>query len=64
MLAPLDDPKVGAAGCVLPCEFNRVAACPADIIEPQIHVQSSRVGSCRPSRSESEDSEHSTDKSI
>jgi GT2 family glycosyltransferase len=23
----------------LPCEFNRVAACPADIIEPQVHVQ-------------------------
>jgi GT2 family glycosyltransferase len=39
MLAPLDDPKTGAAGCVLPCEFNRVAACPADIIEPQVHVQ-------------------------
>lgn len=39
MLAPLDDPDVGAAGCVLPCEFNRVAACPADIIDPQIHVQ-------------------------
>jgi GT2 family glycosyltransferase len=39
MLAPLDDPKVGAAGCVLPCEFNRVAAGPADLIEPQIHVQ-------------------------
>jgi len=39
MLAPLDEPGVGVAGCVLPCEFNRVAACPADIIEPQIHVQ-------------------------
>lgn len=39
MLAPLDDPEVGAAGCVLPCEFNRVAACPADIIDPQLHIQ-------------------------
>lgn len=39
MLAPLDDAEVGAAGYVLPCEFNRVAACPADIIEPQLHVQ-------------------------
>lgn len=39
MLTPLDEPDVGAAGCVLPCEFNRVAACPADIIEPQIHIQ-------------------------
>lgn len=39
MLVPLDEPNVGAAGCVRPCEFNRVAACPADIIEPQIHVQ-------------------------
>lgn len=39
MLAPLNNPEVGAAGCVLPCEFNRVAACPADIIEPQQHVQ-------------------------
>jgi hypothetical protein len=39
MLAPLEDPKIGAAGCVLPCELNRVAETPADIIEPQIHVQ-------------------------
>jgi GT2 family glycosyltransferase len=39
MLAPLEDAEVGATGCVLPCEFNRVAACPADIIEPQLHVQ-------------------------
>jgi hypothetical protein len=39
MLAPLEEPDVGAAGHVLPCEFNRVAACPADITEPQIHVQ-------------------------
>jgi GT2 family glycosyltransferase len=39
LLAPLEDPQVGAAGCVLPCEFNRVAACPADLIEPQLHVQ-------------------------
>lgn len=39
MLAPLDDPEVGASGCVLPCEFNCVATCPADILEPQQHVQ-------------------------
>jgi hypothetical protein len=39
LLAPLENPQVGAAGCVLPCEFNRVAACPADLIEPQLHVQ-------------------------
>lgn len=39
LVAPLADPKVGLAGHVQPCEFNRVAAVPEDIIEPQIHVQ-------------------------
>jgi len=39
IIAPLADPQVALAGHVLPCEFNRVAAVPEDIIEPQIHVQ-------------------------
>ena len=39
LIAPLADEAVALAGHVQPCEFNRVAACPADIIEPQIHVQ-------------------------
>jgi hypothetical protein len=39
LIAPLADDSVALAGHVQPCEFNRVAACPADIIEPQIHVQ-------------------------
>ncbi len=39
LIAPLADESVALAGHVQPCEFNRVAACPADIIEPQIHVQ-------------------------
>lgn len=39
IIAPLTDEAVALAGHVQPCEFNRVAACPADIIEPQIHVQ-------------------------
>ena len=39
MIAPLVDPQVGLAGHVHPCEFNRVAAVPEDICEPQIHVQ-------------------------
>ncbi|MGH9173339.1 MAG: hypothetical protein ACRD1H_03220, partial [Vicinamibacterales bacterium] len=39
LVAPLADPKVGLAGHVQPCEFNRVTAVPDDIIEPQIHVQ-------------------------
>ena len=33
------DPAVGLAGHVQPCEFNRVAAVPEDIIEPQVHIQ-------------------------
>jgi GT2 family glycosyltransferase len=39
LVAPLADPRVGLAGHVQPCEFNRVAAVPEDIVEPQIHVQ-------------------------
>lgn len=39
LVAPLTDEKVALAGHVHPCEFNRVAAVPEDIIEPQIHVQ-------------------------
>ncbi|MGE4001452.1 MAG: glycosyltransferase family 2 protein [Planctomycetaceae bacterium] len=39
LIEPLVDQKVGLAGHVQPCEFNRVAAVPEDIIEPQIHVQ-------------------------
>lgn len=39
LIAPLVDPQVGLAGHVHPCEFNRVAAVPEDITEPQIHVQ-------------------------
>jgi hypothetical protein len=39
LIAPLADESFALAGHVQPCEFNRVAACPADIIDPQIHVQ-------------------------
>lgn len=39
IIAPLADESVALAGHVQPCEFNRVAAVPEDIIEPQIHVQ-------------------------
>lgn len=39
LISPLTDPQVGLAGHVQPCEFNRVAAVPEDITEPQIHVQ-------------------------
>jgi len=39
LIAPLVEPQVGLAGHVHPCEFNRVAAVPEDITEPQIHVQ-------------------------
>lgn len=39
LIAPLVDPQVGLAGHIHPCEFNRVAAVPEDICEPQIHVQ-------------------------
>lgn len=39
LIESLTDPGVGLAGHVQPCEFNRVAAVPEDIIEPQIHVQ-------------------------
>lgn len=39
LIAPLVDPQVGLAGHVHPCEFNRVAAVPEDITDPQIHVQ-------------------------
>ena len=39
IVAPLADEQVALAGHVLPCEFNRVARMPDDIIEPQIHVQ-------------------------
>ena len=39
ILMPLDDPAVGAAGCVLPCQFSAVAAVPEDIVDPQHHVQ-------------------------
>lgn len=39
LIAPLVDPQVGLAGHIHPCEFNRVAAVPEDITEPQIHVQ-------------------------
>jgi len=39
LIAPLADKSVALSGYVQPCEFNRVASVPADIIEPQIHVQ-------------------------
>lgn len=39
LIAPLADESIALAGHVQPCEFNRVASVPADIIEPQIHVQ-------------------------
>lgn len=39
LIEPLADPAVGLAGHVHPCEFNRVAAVPEEMIEPQIHVQ-------------------------
>lgn len=39
LIEPLDNPSVGAAGSVLPCQFDRVAAVPEDIIDPQHHVQ-------------------------
>jgi DNA-binding transcriptional LysR family regulator len=39
LIEPLSDPQVGLAGHVQPCQYNRVAAVPEDIIEPQIHVQ-------------------------
>lgn len=39
IIEPLQDERVALAGCVMPCEFNRVAECQADIINPQIHVQ-------------------------
>lgn len=39
ILTPLNDPTVGAAGCVLPCQFSAVAAVPEDIIDPQHHIQ-------------------------
>lgn len=39
LVAPLTDENVALAGHIHPCEFNRVAAVPEDIIEPQIHVQ-------------------------
>jgi hypothetical protein len=39
IIAPLAEKAVGIAGNVRPCEYNRVAAVPEDIIEPQIHVQ-------------------------
>ncbi|GIX04633.1 MAG: hypothetical protein KatS3mg114_0502 [Planctomycetaceae bacterium] len=39
LIAPLAGESVALAGHVQPCEFNRVAAVPEDIIEPQIHVQ-------------------------
>lgn len=40
LIAPLTDESVALAGHVQPCEFNRVASVPGDIIDPQIHVQS------------------------
>ena len=39
LIAPLADKSNALAGHVQPCEFNRVASVPADIIDPQIHVQ-------------------------
>ena len=39
LIAPLADESIALAGHIQPCEFNRVASVPADIIEPQIHVQ-------------------------
>lgn len=39
LIAPLADQSNALAGHIQPCEFNRVASVPADIIEPQIHVQ-------------------------
>lgn len=39
LIAPLADESIALAGHVQPCEFNRVASVPADIIDPQIHVQ-------------------------
>ena len=39
LIAPLADESIALAGHIHPCEFNRVASVPADIIEPQIHVQ-------------------------
>ncbi|WP_417848834.1 glycosyltransferase family 2 protein [Thalassoglobus sp.] len=39
LISPLADESIALAGHVQPCEFNRVASVPADIIEPQIHVQ-------------------------
>ena len=39
LIAPLADESIALAGHIHPCEFNRVASVPTDIIEPQIHVQ-------------------------
>lgn len=39
IIAPLEDEQIALAGHVQPCEFNRVAAVPDDIIDPQVHVQ-------------------------
>ncbi|MFV0443456.1 MAG: hypothetical protein ACK5Q5_07785, partial [Planctomycetaceae bacterium] len=39
LIAPLADESIALAGHVQPCEFNRGASVPAEIIDPQIHVQ-------------------------
>lgn len=39
LLEPLANAEVGLAGHVQPCRYDRVAAVPEDIVEPQVHVQ-------------------------
>jgi hypothetical protein len=39
LVRPLSDPRCGMSGCLQPCEYDRIARCPTDIFEPQIHIQ-------------------------
>ena len=39
LLRPLQHHAIALSGHVQPCQFDRVARVPADVIEPQIHVQ-------------------------
>ena len=39
LVRPLSDERCGMSGCLQPCEYNRIARCPTDIFEPQVHIQ-------------------------